>query len=322
MTDGPAGLYGPRYWPTWVGVAPWWGASMLPLPMIRQLGAAIGAIAYRTVGERRRIAERNLEICFPEWDSGARARVLKNHFRAAGQSILDLGVGVWASSARLNRLMRVVGYEHLAAARENDRAVLLLAPHFVGLPMGALYLSTRGPIAAMYKRPRNRLVHEGYVRVCTGYESPCRLLNRVVSQRSESHGIVLVEHRQGMRGVVRALRAGQPFYYLPDQDLGRRHAVFAPFFGVPAVTVTAASRFARMTDAQVMLCHTRQLPRGEGYELSVEAPLEGFTAEDGLKDATVVNREIERIVRQVPEQYFWLHRRFKTRPPGEPDLYD
>ena len=317
----PVGVYHPGYWPTWLGLGPWRLASALPLPLVWALGSALGEFALHAAGGRRRVAERNLERCFPDYGAATRRALLRRHFHAAGQSILDLGVAVWASSDRLQRVVRLTGYEHVRRAREAGRAVMLLAPHFVTLPLGALYLTLQQPLVAMYKRPRHELIHRGYRRVCTGGGSGSRLLDLIVRKRPDAYPFTLVEHRQGLRPILTAQRAGAPFYYLPDQDLGRRQAVFAPFFGIPASTVSAVGRFAEIADAAVMLCCTRQLPRGGGYQIEVEPPLDDFPQGDAVADATRVNLAIEAAVRRMPEQYFWLHRRFKTRPAGEPDFY-
>ncbi len=321
MRSRPTHPYHPSYWLTWLGMVPWRAAAALPLPASAALGALIGDLARRLAADRRRVAERNLQRCFPAWSAEHRGRVLREHFRAAGQSILDLGVVVWSSHERLRRLIRLQGYDHVAVARDRGRGVILLAPHFVTLPVGALYLCRQQPMVTMYKRPRNEVIHEGYRRVCTGEPSRSALINLMFHRASERHPLALVEHRQGLRPIITRMRAGAPFYYLPDQDLGRRQSVFAPFFGIPAATASAVGRFARMTDAVVMLCHTRQLPRGGGYEVTIGAPFENYPTGDPVEDATRMNSAIETAIRTMPEQYFWLHQRFKTRPPGEKDFY-
>jgi len=239
-----------------------------------------------------------------------------------GQSVFDLGVAVWSTSSRFQRMVRVEGYRHLQQAQAQNRPVILLAPHFVTLPINALYLIEFQPMIAMYKRPRNQLIHEGYRRVCNGSDTSNALLNQLIRKRNDTYKLQLVEHRRGMRPIVRALRSGVAFYYLPDQDLGRRHAVFAPFFGIEAATVTAVSRFASLTEALVILCWARQLPFGSGYEINFSEPLQDFPSNNEQQDAERINLYIEEIVRNIPDQYFWLHKRFKTRPVGETPFYE
>ena len=148
------------------------------------------------------------------------------------------------------------------------------------------------------------------------------MLDFIVHSKRVRHCIDLIEHRQGMRPAIRALLEGKPLYYLPDQDLGKRHRVFAPFFNIETSTISATSRFAEIGQAVVLLCCTRQLPRGKGYETILSPPLEGFPSGDAHQDASRLNLEIERVIRTMPEQYFWVHQRFKTRPDGEPDFYE
>jgi len=312
----------PRYWLTWIGTLLWRLVSVFPSRIRWIVGHVLGLALYHLLPARRRVAARNIDACFTQWSVKRRRRLLKDHFASVGQSVFDLGVAVWSTSSRFHGMVRVEGISHLQQARARNRPVILLAPHFVTLPISALYLIELQPIIAMYKRPRNQLVHAGYRRVCNGSTTSNALLDRLIRKRNSTHELKLVEHRRGMRPIVRALRSGVAFYYLPDQDLGRRHAVFAPFFGIEAATVTAVSRFASLTDALVILCWSRQLPFGSGYEINFSEPLHDFPSNDEQRDAERINLHIEEIVRNIPEQYFWLHKRFKTRPVGDTPFYE
>jgi len=294
----------PRYWMTWCGFGAMRVLSALPLSVIWLLGSALGECFYYLHGPRRRIVNRNLESCLPELGRRERVRLAKQNFRATAQAMLDTGIAWWASRSRLRRLVHCIGREHYDQALATGRPVILLAPHFIALDMGGLYLTTEGrSMISMYKRPKNRLLHV------------------FIAQRRERFGAAkLVESRAGMKQVVRALKRGEVFYYLPDQNPGRKNTVFVPFFGIPAATLTALGRLARITDALVVPCISRQ--RGGGYEVIFKPALEDFPTGDDITDAVRMNEAIEQAVRENPDQYFWMHKRFRTRPIGEPGFYD
>ncbi len=293
----------PRYWPTWLGVALLRGLSLLPLPPLAALGAALGMLFYALHGGRRRVVRTNIARCFPHLSAREQARLVRAQYYGAGQALFDLGIAWWASLARLKRLTRFRGREHYDAALAAGRNVILIAPHFFALEVGGIRLAAERPMVSVFRHPDNALI--------------AHLMQRA----RRRFGGLLVEHNKPFTALVRQVAKGRPLYYLPDQDAGRRNAVFAPFFGIPAATFAVLPRLAAMTQAVVMVCFTRQLPRGGGYEIIFRAPLDGFPSGDVLADTTRVNREIEACVREVPAQYFWLHKRFKTRPAGEPPFY-
>jgi len=293
----------PRHWPTWLGIGFLRVTALLPLPLSWLLGSALGQLLYYLHGPRRRIARRNIAACFPELDGREHRRLVQAHFRALGAVGLTLGIGWWASAARLRRLTRYRNREVLDRALAAKRPVILLAPHFIGLEMGGMRISQDHLVVSMYKRAKNPL------------------FDRYMRRGRERYGVVMIERNAELRPMIRLLRAGRPFYYLPDQDPGRRGSVFAPFFGIPTATVTALARIAQLADALVIPCFTRQLPYGQGYEIIFQPPLENFPSGDELADATRMNQAIEAGVREMPEQYFWVHKRFKTRPDNEPKFY-
>jgi KDO2-lipid IV(A) lauroyltransferase len=293
----------PRYWPTWLGVALLRGLSLLPLPLLAVLGAGLGMLFYALHGGRRRVVRTNIARCFPHLSARERARLVRAQYYGAGQALFDLGIAWWGSLARLKRLTRFRGREHYDAALAAGRNVILIAPHFFAMDLGGIRLSPERPMVSVFRHPDNALIAFLMLR------ARCRF------------GGLLVEHNKPFKTLVRLVRDGHPLYYLPDQDAGRRSAVFAPFFGIPAATFAVLPRLAAMTNAVVMLCFTRQLARGRGYEIVFRPPLGDFPSGDVLADTTRMNREIETCVREVPSQYFWLHKRFKTRPEGEPRFY-
>lgn len=260
-------------------------------------------LLYLFFPSRRHVVLRNISACFPELDYRASKRLSRRNYRVTGQSILSNSIAWWASEKRLDRLVNIVGKEHLDAADDSGRPVILLVGHFVALELGGLYLA-RQPIIDIYRKPRNQLLNE-------------LLLNR----RKRWGTATVCEIKEGLKPVIRAMKKGARFYYLPDQDLGRERSVFVPFMGIQTATIPALSRLCRMTNAIVLPCYTKQLARGAGFEIVIKPALEDYPSGDIYGDAGKMNQAIEAMVREAPEQYFWLHKRFKTRPDGEPPFY-
>ncbi|MCC6532300.1 MAG: lipid A biosynthesis acyltransferase [Burkholderiales bacterium] len=280
-----------------------WLLRLLPLPLLAGLGAGLGTLLYLGGRERRRIALVNLALCFPELDARARRALARRHFRALARSLLERGILWWSSPERMRRVIRVEGEEHWREL--GKRPVILLAPHFVGFEMGGIRLHMDRPMASMYSRQSNPALDAVFLH-----------------GRSRFNESRLFSRQDGVRPVVRTLRAGWPFFYLPDMDLGARDAVFVPFFGVMAATVTALARLAAISGAAVIPCITRQLPGGQGYVTRLYPSWQDFPGADQHENARRMNAFIEERVREMPEQYYWVHKRFKTRPPGEPSLYE
>ncbi|MBS4097533.1 MAG: lipid A biosynthesis acyltransferase [Sulfuricella sp.] len=280
-----------------------WLVHFLPLGALARLGQALGWLLYGLGRERRRVARINLRLCFPEMSDATRETLVRRHFQAFARSFLEYGVLWWGSRARIQRLVRIEGIEHWRAVA--GRPVIWLAPHFVGLDMGGVRLTSEFPLVSMYSRQKvalfDRLLRYG---------------------RTRFGNATLFSRQEGIRPVIRALRSGMPFYYLPDQDFGARDALFVPFFGVPAATISGLSRLCRASGAAVVPCVTRQLPGGAGYVLRFYPAWEDFPGTDIAADTRRMNAFIEEAVREMPEQYFWLHKRFKTRPAGEKNPYE
>lgn len=282
-----------------------WLLHFLPYRVLALVGHALGRVLFHLAGERRRVALTNLALCFPDMSEAERRRLARAHFSAFTRSVLDRGIAWWSTRERLMRIVQVEGFEHLRACA--GRPSVLLAPHFVGLDIGAQRLAAEHGAVSMYSRQKNA-VFDAFL---------CEKRNRFGS-------VTLVARQQGLRPVLRAMRTGLTFYYLPDMDFGARDSVFVPFFGVPAATVPALSRIVRLTGAVVLPCITEQLPRGGGYRVRIHPPWTGVPAPgepDDRADARAMNAFIESEVARMPAQYHWLHKRFKTRPPGAPSLY-
>ena len=278
-----------------------WVLRFLPLRALAPIGAGLGRLAYFFWPARRRVCLVNLARCFPELDEGARVALAQRHFAALGRSVVERGILFWSSGARIARLARLVGRGHYDAA---GTPVVLFAPHFLGLDAGATRLSMESAAVSIYSRQKNAYVN--------------RLLERY---RTRFHPVTLLSRQDGIRGAIREMQRGLPFYYLPDQDYGPRDSVFVPFFGVPAATITGLARVARLAGAVVVPAVTRMLPGGAGYEVRLYPAWKDFPTDDPVADARRMNAFIEDRVREMPEQYNWVHKRFKTRPPGEARFY-
>ncbi|NMG01959.1 lysophospholipid acyltransferase family protein [Azoarcus taiwanensis] len=280
-----------------------WLLHWLPFGALARVGSGLGVLLYVFAGARRHVASTNIRLCFPELDEAERTRLVKAHFRLLGRSFIDRGVLWWGSRERLERFIRVEGLEHVEALRAEGRPVILLAPHFVGLDAGGVAITMRFDIVSIYARQKDpvfdRWIHHG---------------------RSRFGDQLLLARDEGVRPTVKALKAGRPFYYLPDMNFRTRDAIFAPFFGVQAWTITGLPRLAKVSGAAVVNCATRMLPQG-GYLLELGKAWTDYPSGDIEADTARMNREIETIVRTMPDQYYWVHRRFKTRPPGEPRRY-
>lgn len=293
----------PRHWPSWAAVGLVYGLGRLPFPLLWAIGHAIGRLGYLLAGERRRVAERNLALCLPQIPEPARRRLLRRHFGWLGVATLSQGVGWGISQARLRRLVRLRHRERIDDCLAAGRPVIVLVPHFVGLELGgAAFTALVHQGAYMYQKIRNPVMEWQVKRARTRF------------------GSLSIERRDDLRGLVRVIKGGTPFFYLPDQDGGRR-GVFVPFCGVAASTVPMLGRFAALTGALVIPTIPRFLPWGRGLELTFDPPLAPFPSGDTAADAAQMNRVIEARIQTMPEQYFWVHRRFKTRPPGEPPVY-
>jgi KDO2-lipid IV(A) lauroyltransferase len=298
-----AGLLRPALLPSWLGVAVLWLLHWLPLPLQAAMGNALGWLLSLLPGRRRHIVATNLALCFPDVPERTRRRWLRQTFQATTRAALEHGVLWWASAARLRRLIRIDNPE--AALGDGVRPVIWLAPHFVGLDMGGTRLTLEGRAASLYAPSKNPVADKW-----------------MLHGRSRFCAPVLLPKATGIKPVLKILRERLPFYYLPDQDHGRLNAVFVPFFGVPAATLSALPRLARLAGAQVVPVITRQLPRGRGYAVRFYPPWDDFPGDDLEADVRRMNAFIEERIREMPPQYLWLHRRFKTRPPGEPGVYE
>jgi Kdo2-lipid IVA lauroyltransferase/acyltransferase len=277
-----------------------WLLHWLPLPALAALGRGLGHLLFRFGKRRRHIALTNLRLCFPTLTEAERVAIARRHFAAFGRSFLERGLLWWAPAARIRRLVQVNGREHIDALR--DRPMILLVPHFVGLDMAWTRMSMDYDMSGIYANQKNLLFNAAL------YKGRARFGKSLMLSRQEST-------RKGLK----AMKAGMPFFYLPDMDFGERDTIFVPFFGFPAATITGLSRLARMAKAVVIpvIAHME----GDRYVIDIGPAWENFPGESIEGDTRRMNAYLEGEIQKMPEQYFWLHRRFKTRPPGEKGVY-
>ncbi|HQT25760.1 MAG TPA: lipid A biosynthesis acyltransferase [Burkholderiales bacterium] len=287
---------------TRIGLFTMWLLHFLPLPVLALFGQMLGLLLYFLGRERRRVARINLRLCFPAMTSSARESLLRHHFMALGRSFLEHNLLWWSSKKRLKKLIRIEGIENWEAV--SDGPVIWLAPHFVGLDMGGVRISCDYPGVSVYSHQKNAKFDE-----------------MLLHGRKRFGTSTLLSRQEGLRPVIRAMKRNLPFYYLPDMDFGIRDGSFVPFFGVKAATVSGLSRLASMTGAAVVPCVTRQLPWGRGYVVKFYPAWQDYPSGDIEADTRRMNAFIEERVLEIPEQYYWLHKRFKTRPEGEKSFY-
>ncbi len=284
-----------------LGVLVLWLVHFLPMRWIGALGSGLGWLLYQF--GRGHVTRVNLGLCFPSMGEAERDALGLRHFRMLGRNAVELSIMVWGTERQLLELIRLEEFEHLQSAASGGRPVIVLAPHFIGLNMGGIRIAHAYPgTASIYSRQKNPVLDRIFLEARTRFGAP--------------H---LVSRQEGLRSVVRAIKSGKPFYFLPDMDFGIRDAVFSPFFGVPTATITALPRLARLTGAAIVPVITRQ--EGAGYVARFYPAWQDYPSGDLEADVARMNAFIEERVREMPEQYFWAHKRFKTRPPGESNPY-
>jgi Kdo2-lipid IVA lauroyltransferase/acyltransferase len=299
-SDLTAAPRGPRHWPTWVGLGFAFVLARLPWPLQRRLGAGIGALLKSLMRSRRRVAEANIALCLPELDAPARRALLDAAFRDLGVGVFEFLRAWWGDVTPMRRHARIDGIELLHALRAEGRGVIMVSGHFMTLELCGRLLCDHVPVAGMYRRHDAPAMEWAVLRGRLRYA--CAMFRR-----------------EELRPAIRHLKGAGILWYAPDQDMLGKDAVFAPFFGQPASTITATHQLARLTGAAVVpFFHRRD---GDRYVLRIGVPLEGFPSADAVADTARVNAAIEAMVREAPSQYLWIHKRFKRRPPGLPPVY-
>jgi KDO2-lipid IV(A) lauroyltransferase len=296
-------LIAPRYWLSWIGLSIVWCVGKLPLAAQRMLGRALGILTARLPGERRHVAARNIELCFPDLDSKQRTELLRASLHDLGMLLVEFALAWFGSARALTRVpCAIEGLEHLERCREQGRGVLLVGAHFSHLELCARLVSQRIRIAGMYRVMDDPVFERSVLRARLRYAQA-------------------MFAKEDLRRIVKYMKTGGTVWYAPDQDMRGKDSVFVPFFGVPAATITATHHLARLSGAAVIPFFHRRNTDGRGYTIRLEAPLADFPGADVAADTARVNLIVERMVREAPAQYLWIHKRFKSRPAGDPPLY-
>jgi KDO2-lipid IV(A) lauroyltransferase len=295
-------LLSPRFWPTWIGLGTLRLFEPLPFAVLMSIGRAIGKFVRRLPLSFVRIARKNLTLCLPTLSAEERERLLDRHFESIGIALMETSMAWWSSDKRIQRLTTVEGMEHLETAKRHGRGALLLSAHFTSLEIGARAICARVPANVMYRPASNPVM---------GF-----FLARNRAKRAKR-----AIRRDDVRVLIGALKDNEPVWYAPDQAYRKKGAQMVPFFGIPCATNTATSRLAKMTGTMVLPYLPERLPNDAGYKVTIHPPFDRFPSDDPIADAERYHHEIEAHVRKVPEQYLWIHRRFKGLSEDYPDYY-
>ncbi len=301
-TSPLTGFLGPRYWPTWLAYGCIWALAQLPFSWQTSIGKSIGLVSHALARRRRHICAVNIGLCFPELSEEQQARLVRDTFISNGIGVMETGLAWCRNPKDFADRISITGLENLQNAQAQGRGVLLVSGHFCTLEICGSLMTQLHPISVTYRRHKNPL------------------FETLMTRGRQRHFGAVIERKQ-IRQAFRSLKDGHVLWYAPDQDYGPRHSVFVNFFGVPAATIAATSTFAGINNSPVVfLAHYRK-PDNSGYHLIYSEPLVNYPSGDDHADAQRINDLLEEAIRRHPEQYIWLHRRFKTRPPGMPDVY-
>ncbi|QXF33339.1 lipid A biosynthesis lauroyl acyltransferase [Photorhabdus luminescens] len=296
-------LLHPRYWPTWFGICLLYLLVLLPYPVIYWIGTRLGRFSMRFLKKRAKVAERNLELCFPDMSQEKRNALLIRNFESVGMGIFETGMAWFWPDWRIERWFKVTGRENIQKIQTTGQGIIVIGIHFLTLELGARILGLLNPGIGVY-RPNDNPVMDW--------------LQTWGRLRSNKYML----DRKDVKGMIRCLKNGEIVWYAPDHDYGPRKSVFAPLFAVEhAATTTGTSILVRLADPAMIPFTPRRLPDGKGYELIIQPAVAGFPKDDEVKAAAFMNKVVEQEILQAPDQYMWLHRRFKTRPKGMPSLY-
>ena len=294
-------FFGPRYWFTWLGLGLFYLLGNLPMSITMPFGRFVGDLFFYIARSRRRIAEINIEKCFPQLSTDEQKILVRKIMHSTGKSMVETSVALWGRPSQLQNYT-ITGLEHIEAAKQLGQGVLLVGCHMTTLDAAARILAFHVKYDMLYRKDPNPV-----------------LAYKLIAARESFAGSAIL--RSDTRQLIKNLRQGNVVWYAPDQDFGPKYSVFAPFFGVDAATVTGTARIAQLGKAVVLpFGHYRDDATGH-YQIVIEAPLQNFPVGDDVVDATRINHEIEKVIARQPDQYLWVHRRFKTRPPGEANIY-
>ncbi|HSW92739.1 MAG TPA: LpxL/LpxP family Kdo(2)-lipid IV(A) lauroyl/palmitoleoyl acyltransferase [Gammaproteobacteria bacterium] len=295
-------LINPIYWPAWLGIGILWLITRLPIRCRLMLGKCIGRMIYAFPGKLKHITETNINLCFPELSIEARKKLAKDNFESLGIGVIEAAMGWWLPDDKLKHLFKVHGLEYVEQALARGKGIILLGPHFMCLEMVGRLLSTHYSFAVMYRPHKKRLI-------------------AFIQERFRQKHYMQIIPRNRIRELIRALNNNVAIWYAYDVDGGRKSSVFAPFFGVPTASLTSVSRLVKMSDAAIVPISFYRRDDNFNYDVVLYPPIENVPTGDLEKDATILNKALERAIREKPEQYVWQYKRFKTRPEGESRIY-
>jgi KDO2-lipid IV(A) lauroyltransferase len=288
-------LLAPWHWPTWLGFLTLRSLSLLPYPLMLKIGPVLGRLLMNIWGSRRGFVDWNLKLCFPEMSESERLTLRKKNFESLGIGLFEMVVSWWGSDALISKMAHVEGVEHLKAAKAKGKGVVLLCAHFTTLEISGRFLRQTTPFTPIYRKSTNPVSE-----------------HQIVYWRSRKLGPMI--HRKNLRNMMRTLRNNGVIWMLPDQNTNRLSGVFAKFFGIKASTSTGISRLIKRTDSALVPFRVTRRANGDGYNVQFFPALEAFPSKDVMDDTQRINDVIEEWVRAYPEQYLWIHRRFRTRP--------
>lgn len=292
----------PRYWSLWFGLGALWVLVQLPYPVLVRIGSALGRASRPFLKRRERIARRNIELCFPNMAQSEREKLVENNFVSLGMGLVETGMAWFWPDARVRKWFDVDGYGHLAAALERGNGVMAVGVHFMSLELGGRVMGLCRPMMATY-RPHN-----------------CAVMEWVQTKGRLRSNKAMID-RRNLKGLVAALKSGEAVWFAPDQDYGPKGSLFAPFFSVPdAATTNGTYVLSRLSHASMLTITMVRKAAGKGYQLYISPAMTDYPQEDQAA-ASYMNRVIEQEILRAPEQYLWVHRRFKTRPVGGGSLY-
>jgi KDO2-lipid IV(A) lauroyltransferase len=293
----------PRFWPIWFTFAALRLVTLLSYRRAISIGCRLGQLFAWLSGSRQKIVDTNLARCFPDKSLQERNRIKSECYRNMGISLIEMAMCWWWSAHKLESLVEIRGREHLDAALASGRGPILLTGHYTSLEIGGRLLALFMPLQGLYRTQRNAMF-DSYL-----YTRRHSYLAHIVS-------------RKNTRQLIKGIRKQVPTWYAPDQDFTHERNVFAPFMGVEAATISASSRIAQAANAAMLPYYPERKQDGSGYVLHIGAALDDFPSGDEITDATAINKSIENWVRIFPENYMWILKRFKTRPPGEASFYE
>lgn len=292
----------PKYWFLWIGLGFLRLLMFLPYPVIMWLGKQLGLLLYYITKYRRHIVKTNIKHCFPDMNEKEKQRLVRENFIHMGYTLVENPLTWWGKDKQIKQRATIIGIEHLQGALDNSQGVLLLSAHFTALEIGGRILSSHIPITFMYRQHKNKLFEW-------------------MQRKSREGQCDKMIERKEVRSTIKALRDKKPVWYAADQDYGRKHSVFAPFFNIQAATISATSNFSKLGKAVVIPFFTYRKENASGYIIELLPAVKNYPSGDRIIDAGIINQIFETAIKKAPEQYLWAHRRFKTRPEGEAGFY-